>query len=50
LTKKETSQIWEEFIADDPHGAKAPSADDIKKAAKDLDKFTSDKMVTHENK
>lgn len=36
---------WEEFIADDSHGAKAPTVEDITKAAANLEKFTSEELV-----
>jgi hypothetical protein len=41
-------QSWEEFIPDDSHGAKAPTVEDVTKAAADLEKFTSDEIVMHD--
>lgn len=45
LTKKVANHSWEEFIADDSHGAKAPTVEDITKAAANLEKFTSEELV-----
>ncbi|XP_059488690.1 nudC domain-containing protein 1 [Neocloeon triangulifer] len=49
LNKKEADQTWEEFIADDPHGAKAPHPEEITKAAAGLEKFTSEDKMDDEN-